>query len=473
VSEPNPAPEPPSAPSPAAAPDFAEGQPARRISLHTKIFIGLLIGIVLGLAANWVARVPVVEGQENPADANADGMHDRLEWVVQNLTEPAGRIFLRLMFMVVLPLVFSALALAVVEIGDVRRLGKLGLKTLFFTAILSSAAVLLGITLVNAIRPGERLPSEKRDALVKRYAEGATASVSNAKKAKPLRDLIVDLFPENPLQEMVGAVDGSSKGNGMLAVMVFSLILGAAIATVPDKCRILVAWLEGWNAIAMVVIGWAMRLAPLGAGCLVFSITARLGFDILITLLWFVLTVVAGLGLHLIVTYPVVLSVFSRMTPRQFFRGAREAMLVAFGTSSSNATLPTAIKVAENDLRLPKEISRFVLTVGATGNQNGTALFEGVVVLFMAQVFGIELTVAQQVQVVLMSILAGVGTAGVPGGSLPLIVVLMTSLKIPGEGIAIIMGIDRLLDMCRTVLNVTGDLVVATCVAGGENSRTN
>jgi DAACS family dicarboxylate/amino acid:cation (Na+ or H+) symporter len=259
----------------------------------------------------------------------------------------------------------------------------------------------------------------------------------------------------------------------MLAVMVFSLILGAAITTAPDKCAALVGWLEGLNAISMVIIGWAMRLAPLGAGCLVFSITARLGFDILITLFWFVLTVLAGLGLHLVVTYPVVLSLFSRMSPRQFFRGAQEAMLVAFGTSSSSATLPTAIKVAETDLRLPKEISRFVLTVGATGNQNGTALYEGVVVLFMAQVFGKDLSVAQQIQVVLMSILAGVGTAGVPGGSLPLIVVLMTSLKIPGEGIAIIMGIDRILDMCRTVLNVTGDLVVATCVAGGSQRMSN
>jgi DAACS family dicarboxylate/amino acid:cation (Na+ or H+) symporter len=227
--------------------------------------------------------------------------------------------------------------------------------------------------------------------------------------------------------------------------------------------------LEGFNAISMVVIGWAMRLAPLGAGCLVFSITARLGFDILKTLLWFVLTVVAGLGLHLVVTYPVVLSLFSRMTPRQFFRGAREAMLVAFGTSSSNATLPTAIKVAENDLKLPKEISRFVLTVGATGNQNGTALYEGVVVLFVAQVFGKDLDMAAQIRVVLMSILAGVGTAGVPGGSLPLIAVLMQSVGVNGaEGIALILGIDRLLDMCRTVLNVTGDLVVATCVAKGS-----
>ena len=459
-----------SIPNPGAAPDFTEGQPVRSVPLHTKILIGLLLGVVLGLAANWLWRIPVVEGVENPADLNASGLNDRLEWFVQNVTEPAGKIFLRLMFMVVLPLVFSALALAVVEIGDVRRLGKLGLRTLFFTAILSSTAVVLGITLVDVIKPGHSLPAEKRDKLADRYAQKASASVEQAKKAKPLRDLVVDMLPENPLQEMVGSIDGSSKGNGMLAVMVFALLMGAAITTVPEKCGSLVGWLEGFNAISMVVIGWAMRLAPLGAACLVFSITASLGFDILKTLMWFVLTVMAGLALHLVVTYPVVLSLFSRMSPRQFFRGAREAMLVAFGTSSSSATLPTAIKVAEGDLKLPKEISRFVLTVGATGNQNGTALYEGVVVLFMAQVFGIELTVAQQIQVVLMSILAGVGTAGVPGGSLPLIVVLMQSVGVPGEGIGIIMGIDRLLDMCRTVLNVTGDLVVATCVAGGSEA---
>jgi DAACS family dicarboxylate/amino acid:cation (Na+ or H+) symporter len=371
------------------------------------------------------------------------------------------------MFMVVLPLVFSALSLAVVEIGDIRRLGRLGAKTLFYTALLSSSAVVIGVVLVNSIEPGKKLSAEKRDALEKQFESRAEASIENAKKAKPLRDMLVDLLPENPLQEMVGAIDGSSKGNGMLAVMVFSLLLGAAITAVRDRCDTLVAWLEAWNAVAMVVIGWAMRLAPYGAGCLVFSITARLGFDILVTLFWFVITVLTGLGLHLIVTYPTILKIFSRMSALEFFRGAREAMLVAFGTSSSNATLPTAIKVAEEDLRLPKEVSRFVLTVGATGNQNGTALYEGVVVLFMAQVFGVELTLAQQIQVVLMSILAGVGTAGVPGGSLPLIVVLMTSVGVPPAGIGIIMGVDRLLDMCRTVLNVTGDLVVATCTAGG------
>lgn len=438
----------------------------RRIPLHTKIIIGLVVGIALGLVANWLGKSNEVA-------------QERLDWFADNISEPAGKIFLRLMFMVVLPLVFSALALAVVEIGDVRRLGKLGLRTLFFTAILSTTAVVLGIGLVNIIRPGSSLSEEKRDTLVAKYKTKASVSVEKSKQAKPIRDLVVDLIPENPLQEMVGAVDGSSKGNGMLAVMVFSLILGAAITVAPDKCTVLVDWLVGLNTFAMIVIGWAMRLAPLGAGCLVFSITARLGFDILVTLFWFVLTVLLGLFLHLVITYPAVLLAFSRITPWQFFRGSREAMLVAFGTSSSSATLPTAIKVAETDLKLPKEISRFVLTVGATGNQNGTALYEGVVVLFMAQVFGVELSLAQQIQVVLMSILAGIGTAGVPGGSLPLIVVLMTSIgadeaghRIPPEGIGIIMGIDRLMDMCRTVLNVTGDLVVATCVSGGSERAT-
>jgi dicarboxylate/amino acid:cation (Na+ or H+) symporter, DAACS family len=446
---------------------------AHRLAPHTKILIGLIVGVTLGLAANWLGKTSADvsrSADSQVGDRSANGIDPRLEWVVLNVTDLIGKVFLRLMFMVVLPLVFSALALAVVEIGDVRKLGRLGLRTLFFTAILSGSAVVLGTTLVDVVRPGHKLPIEKRDELERRYAGATDTSVEQARRIKPLREMLVDLFPENPLQEMVGAIDGSSKGNGMLAVMVFSLVLGAAIASAPGKCGPLIGWLEGLNCVSMVVIGWAMRLAPLGAGCLVFSITAQLGFDILVTLGWFVITVVAGLALHLIVTYSAVLAIFSRVSPWRFFRGSREAMLVAFGTSSSNATLPTALKVAENDLRLPTEISRFVLTVGATGNQNGTALYEGVVVLFLAQVFGVELTVVQQLQVVLMAVLAGVGTAGVPGGSLPLIVVLLRSVGVPGEGIGIILGIDRLLDMCRTVLNVTGDLVVATCVSSVETT---
>jgi DAACS family dicarboxylate/amino acid:cation (Na+ or H+) symporter len=420
------------------------------------ILLGLAGGLILGLIAN-LAKSRL--GADSPLIAGA-------VWIA----EVVGQLFLRLMFVVVLPLVVSALVLAVVEMGDLSKLGRVGLRTLLYSAVLSGSAVLLGLLLVNTIRPGHAISTESREDLLKSYSKDTANSLAKASQAKSLKEVLIDMVPQNPLQEMVGAIDGSSKGNGMLSVMIFSLLLGGAIAVNPEKCAPLIAWLEGWNTVAMTVIGWALRLAPVGAGCLVFGVVSRLGFDVVRTLFWFALTVLLGLGLQLVVVYPLVLRVLGGWSPLAFFRGVRPAMEVAFGTSSSNATLPTALRVAEDDLRLPRDTARFVLTVGATANQNGTALYEGVVVLFLAQVFGMELSLPQQVQVVLMSILAGIGTAGVPGGSLPLIAVLLQSVGVPGEGIGLIFGVDRLLDMCRTVLNVTGDLVVATCVSGPPGS---
>jgi DAACS family dicarboxylate/amino acid:cation (Na+ or H+) symporter len=447
-------------------------RPAKRWPLHTQILIGLLVGALLGLAANYQFSIPVGEGTTvQPLDADANGIDDRLDWFVTNVTDLVGKLFLRLMFMVVLPLVFSALSLAVWEIGDVRKLGRVGFKTLAVTGIFSLSAVAIGVILVNTLQPGSSLATEQRERLKQEYAKDAESKVEQAKKSKSVSQTLLDLLPENPLQEMTGALDGSSKGNGMLAVMFFALAWGIAMTVVPERAEPLVKVLEGMFAVAMIVIGFAMRVAPYGAGCLIFGVTARLGLDILIPLFWFVVTAMAGFAVHLCVVYPTFLTLIARMNPLVFFRQVSEAMLVAFGTSSSNASLPTALKVARENLGLPPQISNFVLTVGATGNQNGTALYEGVVVLFLAQVFGVELTFPQQVTVVLMSVLAGIGTAGVPGGSLPLIVVLLQSVGVPGEGIGIILGIDRILDMCRTVLNVTGDLAVAACVAKSEEGR--
>jgi DAACS family dicarboxylate/amino acid:cation (Na+ or H+) symporter len=424
-----------------------------RLALHWKILIGLVVGALAGLVARsiWPAGD---DGVTNP----------QLEWFAANIAEPLGKVFLNLIFMVVVPLVFSALVLGIAEIGDVRKLGRMGLRTLMMTLILSSASVAIGLTLANTVKPGARLPEEQREQLREKYSGSATAALESAKKAKGLRDTLLDLIPRNPLQEMVGAIDGSSPGGGMLAVMVFSLFVGVAITLAPERTGTLVSLLQGVFDVAMVIIGFAMKIAPLGVAGLMFALTARLGLDILQSLAWYVATVIVGLALHMFGVYSIVAVTFARTSPGKFFSRISDVMVTAFATSSSNATLPTALRVTEERLGVKPEVSRFVLTVGSTANQNGTALYEGLTVLFLAQMFGVDLTLTQQLTVVLMSVLAGIGTAGVPGGSLPLVALVLQSVNVPPEGIGIILGVDRILDMCRTTLNVTGDVLIALCV---------
>ncbi|HVP13854.1 MAG TPA: dicarboxylate/amino acid:cation symporter [Phycisphaerae bacterium] len=432
-------------------------RPRRRLGLHGRILIGLVIGAAAGLAADALCP-PQPDGTPN---AN-------LLWVVHNIAEPIGQIFMRLIFMVVLPLVFAALVLGVAGIGDVRKLGRVGLKTLIYTVMLSACSVVIGVSLANIVRPGTHLSEEQRTSLRQRYAPQTAEKVAQAKQAKPLRDTLLDIIPKNPLQEMVGAVDGSSPGGGMLAVMFFALLFGIALTLTPQRAGPVIAVLEGVYDAVMAIVGWAMQLAPLGVAGLVFSLAAMLGFDIIKTLGWYVLTVLCGLLLHFLGVYSILVSVFGRLNPLRFLGRISDAVVTAFATSSSNATLPTSLRVTEENLGVRREIAGFVLTVGSTANQNGTALYEGVTVLFLAQVFGVDLTLAQQVAVALLAVLAGIGTAGVPGGSLPLVVVVLQSVGVPAEGIGIILGVDRLLDMCRTTLNVTGDIAVAVCVNRGE-----
>jgi DAACS family dicarboxylate/amino acid:cation (Na+ or H+) symporter len=438
-------------------------EPRKRVPLHTKIFLGLVIGTTLGLTAKALAILPADAAGVAPGFRTWLGAN--LEFIATQIAEPIGKVFLRLIMMMVIPLVVSALALGVLELGDVGRLGRVGLKTLLYTLILSGSAVIVGIGLVNQWQPGTTLSPEQRELLKERYNAKAAESVAKSKAAKSIKDTLLDMIPENPLQEAVGALDGSSKGNGMLAVMFFALILGGALTVVGERGEPLVKVLEALFDVSMVVIGWAMKIAPYGVACLLFAITSQIGYDILKTLGWFVATALTGMAIQMLVVYPLMLRLVANRNPWQFYRDISDALLTAFGTSSSSATLPTALRVADEKLWLPNEISQFVLTIGSTANQNGTALYEGVVVLFLAQVFGVDLSVSQQFTVVLMSVLAGIGTAGVPGGSIPLIVIVLQSVGVPGEGIGIILGIDRILDMCRTTLNVAGDLVLAACVS--------
>jgi len=440
--------------------EFETSPERSRASAHLQILLGLMFGAVAGLTANRLV----------PRTANGTP-GESLVWIARNIAEPVGQVFLRLIFMVVVPLVFCSLVLGVAQIGDLRRLGRMGAITLLMTLVLSGASVAIGLGLANGLQPGLNLSPEKRLELRENLSSAGDTAVAHAKRAKPPRDTILDIIPKNPLQEMVGALDGSSPGGGMLAVMFFALVVGVAVTIIPDKAAPVISLFESVFEIAMVVIGIAMRVAPFGVAGLMFSVTALLGFDIVTTLFWYVAVVTFGLALQLFVVYSIMLFVVGRTSPWSFYRHIFEVVATAFATSSSSVTLPTALRVAEQNLKLRKDVSRFVLTVGATANQNGTALYEGVTVLFLAQVFGVDLTLSQQVTVVLMSVLAGIGTAGVPGGSLPLVVLVLQSVGVPGEGIGIIVGVDRLLDMCRTTVNVIGDLVVATCVNTWSTQR--
>lgn len=375
------------------------------------------------------------------------------------VTEPFGRLFLQLIFMIVLPLLFSALALGVVGLGDVHTLGRIGLKTFLYTLIVTSASVLLGLTLVNFFRPGEGLAPETRAALQQTMPAPPAPATSGS--GNPVLRILTAIVPDNPLR---AAAQGE-----MLAVMFFSLMVGVGLAlSPPDKVEPFIKVLEGLYEVVMRLIDLAMRLAPYGVAALLFTLTARFGLSILKPLLGYMGVVLCGLALHLLVTYSLLVRYLGGMQPRFFFRQISEVMLTAFSTSSSNATLPTALRVTQEKLGVPRDIASFVLTLGSTANQNGTALFEGVTILFLAQFYGVSLSLGAQAFVVLISVLAGIGTAGVPGGSLPLMVPILQAVGVPGEGIGIILGVDRVLDMSRTVLNVTGDITAAVYVAHSE-----
>jgi DAACS family dicarboxylate/amino acid:cation (Na+ or H+) symporter len=410
------------------------------VKLHTQLLVALVLGLALGAAFHAAPNV---------------------EWLVSfnlNVLRPIGQIFLRLIFMIVVPMVFSALVIGVYELGREQGLAGVAGRTLTFTVLLSTASVTIGIVLVNLVGPGRAFQLESTT------ASSVETLQAQAKGVQSFADILIGLIPRNPIDSAVRALDGE-----MLPLMIFAVVFGVAVSAVTPPgetenplMRVLAQVFDA----CMWIVRMVMKMAPFAVFAIIFNTAFTLGTAVFAALFLYVATVVAGLAIHQFGVYSVVLRLLAHRSPLDFFRKTREVLLYAFSTASSNATLPLSLEVAEAKLRLPPRISRFVLTVGSTANQNGTALFEGITVLFLAQVYGLDLSLGAQVQVMLMSIIAGIGTAGVPGGSLPMVLIVAQSVGVPAEGMGLILGVDRFLDMCRTAVNVSGDLVIAALVSG-------
>ncbi len=410
------------------------------------IAIGALLGLLSGLAARALL------GTDHPA----------LQGFVHQVAEPGGRLFLRLLLLIVVPLVFASVASGVAGLGDLTRVGRMGGRTLLLTLFVSTISVVLGLGAAALVRPGERLDPATRDALVARFATDAGKLTAMPQSDQGPLGILVDLLPRNPIAAAAAVPPD------MLGLLLTAVLTGMALLAVGEARRKpVVDLLEGVLAIATVVVGWAMALAPVCVGLLLFTLGASFGFDLLLAVGTFALLVIGTLLVQMFGVYTPLL-IFAGRNPIRFWSDAREVLLTAFSTSSSNATLPTALRVAETGLGIPRSVASFVLTVGATANQNGTALFEGVAVLFLAQVFGVDLTLGQQIQVMGMAIASGIGTAGIPSGSLPFVALVLAQVGVPPEALALLIGVDRILDMCRTTVNVAGDLVVAAVVAKTE-----
>ncbi len=425
-------------------------------SLHRKVLLGLVLGAVAGGLANSLAA----------------GSPAAREWVsvlADGVAHPVGQIFLRLLFLVVVPLVFTSLVVGVAGLGDLSKLGRIGGKTLLFFLGTTAVSVVVGLTLLNTFQPGAGFDAATKEALMAQYGSDAAALQAKAEAQNFTSVLdgankLLNMFlPRNVLQAVVSM--------DMLPVIVFALLMGCAL-TLAEKGRRerMVDWMETIGGAMVTIVGFAMKLAPYAVFCLIFSVIAKFGFDLLGKLAMYMALVIAGYLILLLGLFPLLIRVLCKRSPIEFMRKAMPIVGTALSTSSSNATLPTSIRIAQSELGVRSSVAGFVLPLGATMNMNGTALFEGAVVLFVAQVFGIELTLAQQAVVVLLCVFSAIGAAGVPGGSLPLIMIVMAQVGVPPDGIAIILGVDRLLDMGRTVVNVMGDVVCAAWIERGESS---
>lgn len=425
----------------------------RKVALHVQILVGMALGLAFALLSvklGWPASLTT------------------------NYIKPFGTVFLNSLKMVAMPLVFVSLVVGVTSIEDMTKLSRIGGKTFFIYTTTTVVAVALGLAIANLIEPGKVITEQTRDRLMTLYAgeaEKRGETIQTIQNPDAPLQIFVDLVPENLVASM-------SKNKNLLQVVLVAIMLGIALLRIPPrKSRPVVLFFEGINDAIIELIRFIMNLAPIGAFSLIASLLVEVVgdskpseiFEILYALLWYVVTVIFGLACMTFIVYPIMLRLFTRMSYIQFFKGIYPAQLVAFTTSSSSATLPATMERVEKHLGISEEISGFVLPLGATVNMDGTALYQGIAIVFIAQVLGVELSTTAQLIIVANVVISSIGVAGVPGGAMVTTMILLQSLGIPAAGLALILAPDRILDMCRTVTNITGDAVAAVVVASSES----
>ena len=404
----------------------------RKTGVANKIFAGLILGAVVGLAFGPDAAV----------------------------IKPVGTAFIRLIKMVVIPLIFASLLVGVASLGDIRRLGRIGGKTLAFYIAYYVTAVALGLFLANTVRPGRNIPASVQAELKASYGETADAQALRAGERPGVIEMLIDIIPDNPGDAFVKA--------NMLQIIFLAMFMGVVISLLDrEKMKPVLSFFEAINDIMIRIVEIVIKLAPYAVFALIAAVVGTFGIDILMSLLRYCTVVIGGLFI-LAVSYPAVVSLFTRYPYFRFWRGISKAQLIAFSTSSSSATLPVSMECAEDNLGVSKQISSFVLPLGATINMNGTALYQGVTAIFIAQVYGMQLGIGGQLAIILTATLASVGAAGAPAMGVLMLIIVLKQVGIPLEGIALILGVERILDMARTVINITGDLAAATVIAHSE-----
>jgi proton glutamate symport protein len=422
----------------------------KKLPLHTQIIIGLVLGLMLGLA---VVHFGLGAG------------------FILDYIKPIGTIFINALKMIAVPLVLASLIVGVSNLGDISKLSRIGGKTILTYMVTTVIAVSLGLIAVNIFKPGKSLPPETRDNLMTLYDDNVGAKTTQA-------ELLREQSPLQPLVEMVPEnVFGAAADNGsMLQVVFFAILVGIALLQIPkEKGAPVIAFFDGLNDIIIKIVGFIMLLAPYGVFALMASLIVEItgdnpdsALELLLALLKYSLVVLGGLFFMIMITYPMILKLFTKVKYLDFFKAIRPAQLLAFTTSSSSATLPVTMKQVEEELGVSEEVSSFVLPLGATINMDGTSLYQGVAAVFIAQALGLDLTLTQQLMIVLTATLASIGTAGVPGAGIIMLIIVLESISVPAAGIALILAPDRILDMFRTIVNVTGDAMVCTVVASTE-----